>query len=239
MPGNPNPELPVPVKLTQPQRKAVAQIAPGLADRLKLGEKPQRTIPFTLAELQTVKEKARGALRQGGTGRSRVPLRYIFQACGQALDQHPGAAALPEGGVMEWFLAELRSVAGRYRWQYVAPDRQRQVEQIAHRLWQEEGCPHGRQEDHWRRAEKEFHADKPIRGAVVGDPKEGQLLSPLQAVVHAQTGVVYPVSAVVQESGFPVSPGEVRAIEAAADTAPEGHSPGLRAGLARAVGLET
>jgi hypothetical protein len=241
MPGNPNPELPVPVKLTQPQRKAVAQIAPGLADRLKLGEKPQRTIPLTLAELQTVKEKARGALRQPGTGRSRVPLRYVFQACAQALDQHPGAAALPEEDSMEWFLAELRAVAGRYQWQYVAPDRQQQVEQIAHRLWQEEGCPHGRQEEHWRRAEKAFHADKPIRGAVVDDPKQGpvgQLLSPLQAVVHAQTGVVYAVSAVVKESGFPVSPGEARAIEAAADAAWEGYSPGLRAGIARAVGLE-
>jgi hypothetical protein len=238
MPGNPNPEPQVPVKLTQPQRRVVAQIAPGLADRLKLGEKPQRTIPLTLAELKAVKEKARGALRQAGTGRSRVPLRYVFQACGQALDQHLGTAALQEEGSMDWFLAELRAVAGRYQWQYVAPDRQRQVEQIAHRLWQEEGCPHGRQEDHWRQAEKEFHADKPIRGAVVDDPKEGQLLSPLQAVVHAQTGVVYPVSALVTESGFPVTPGEARAIEAAADAALEGHSPGLRAGLAKAVGLE-
>jgi Protein of unknown function (DUF2934) len=242
MPGNPNPEAQVPVKLTQSQRKVLAQIAPGLAGRLKLGEKPQRTIPLTLVELKAIKEKARGTLRQGGTGRSRVPLRYVFQACAQALDQHPGAAALPEGGSMDWFLAELRAVAGRYHWQYVAPDRQRQVEQIAHRLWQEEGCPHGRQEDHWRRAEKEFHADKPIRGAIVDDLKEGQsgqLLSPLQAVVHAQAGVVHPVSAIVQESGFPVSPGEARAIEAAADAAPEGHSPGLRAGLAKAVGLET
>jgi hypothetical protein len=72
----------------------------------------------------------------------------------------------------------------------------------------------------------------------VDDPKGEQLLSPLQAVVHAQTGVVHPVSAIVQESGVPVSPGEVRAIEAAAGAAPEGHSPGLRAGLTRAVGLE-
>jgi Protein of unknown function (DUF2934) len=239
MPGNPNPEPQVPVKLTQPQRKAVAQIAPGLADRLKLGEKPRRTIPFSLAELKAIKEKARGTLRQGGTGRTRVPLRYVFQACAQALDQHLGATALPDEGSIEWFLAELRAVAGRYRWRYVAPDRQRQVEQIAHRLWREEGCPHGRQEDHWRRAEKEFHADKPIRGAVAGDPKEGQLLSPLQAVVHAQTGVVYPVSAIVKESGFPVTPGEARAIEAAADAAPEGHSAALRAGITKAVGLET
>jgi hypothetical protein len=241
MPPRRQPEGHFPVKLTQAQRKAVAEIAPELVRRLKLGEKPQRTIPLTLVGLKAVKEKARGALRQPGTGRSRVPLRYVFQACGQALDPHLGTAALQEEDSMDWFFAELRAIASRYQWRYVAPDRQRQVEQIAHRLWQEEGCPHGRQEEHWRRAEKEFHADKPIRGAVVDDPETGQagqLLSPLQAVVHAQTGVVHPVSAIVKESGFPVSPGEARAIEAAADAAPEGHSPGLRAGLARAVGLE-
>ena len=74
-----------------------------------------------------------------------------------------------------------------------------QVEQIAYRLWQEEGCPHGRHEDHWRQAEKEYHADKPIRGAILDDTKTGQvgqLLSPLQAVVHAKTGVVYPMAKV-------------------------------------------
>jgi hypothetical protein len=47
-----------PVKLTQAQRKVVAEIAPELADRLKLNERNQRTIPFTLAELNTIKAKA-------------------------------------------------------------------------------------------------------------------------------------------------------------------------------------
>ena len=238
MPRSRQPEGHFPVKLTQAQRKVVADIAPELARRLKLDDRGQWAVPLTLAELRTVKEKPRSALRQAGTGRGRVPLGHVFQACGQALDQHLGTAALPEEGVREWFLAELRAVASRYQWQYLAPDRQAQVAQIAYCIWQEEGRPQGREEEHWWRAEKAFHADKPIRGAVVDDPKGEQLLSPLQAVVHAQTGVVHPVSAIVKESGFPVSPGEARAIEAAADAAPEGHSPGLRAGLARAVGLE-
>jgi hypothetical protein len=244
MPPNRQPEQQFPVRLTQAQRKLLAQLAPELARRLKLGEKPQRTIPLTLAELQAVKEKARSGLRQAGTGRSKVPLRHVFQACGQALDQHLGAAALPEEGMREWFLAELRAVTGRYRWQYVAPDRQRQVELIAYRLWQEEGCPRGKEEEHWWRAEKEFHADKPIRGAIPDDPKPGQagqLLSPLQAVVHARTGVVYAASSTAElaEAGFPMTPGEAGAIEAAADAASGGHNPGLRAGIAKAVGLET
>jgi hypothetical protein len=230
-----------PVRLTQAQRKVVAEVVPELADRLKLDERNQRTIPFTLAELQTVKEKARSALRQAGTGRSRIPLRYVFQACGQALDQHLDSTALPEEGMREWFLAELRAIASRYQWQYVAPDRQPQVAQIAYRIWQEEGCPHGRHEEHWRQAKQEFHADKPIRGAILDDPQKGQvgqLLSPLQAVVHAQTGVVVTVSAIVKEAGFPVTPGEAGAIEAAADASSEGYSAAFRTGIAKAVGLE-
>jgi hypothetical protein len=243
MPRRRQREAPFPVKLSQAQRKAVAEIAPEFAKRLKLNDRGQRAIPFTLAELQTVKEQARSALRQAGTGRSRIPLRYVFQACGQALDQHVGTAALPQEGMREWFLAELRAIAGRYQWQYVAPDRQPQVEQIAYRLWQEEGCPHGRHEDHWRQAEKQFHADKPIRGAVVDDPEKGPVglvLSPWQAVVHAKTGVVSPAPSLVKlaEAGLPVTPGEAGAIDAAADASSEGYSATLRAGIAKAVGLE-
>jgi hypothetical protein len=241
MPRSKQPEQHFPVKLTQAQRKAVAEVAPELAERLKLNDRGQRAIPLTPAELQTVKEKGRTALRQAGTGRGRVPLRYAFQACGQALDQHLDATALPEEGMMEWFLAELRAVAGRYQWQYVAPGRQAQLEQIAYRIWQEAGCPQGRHEEHWRQAEGEFHADKPIRGAVVDGPEAGQvgqLLSPLQAVAHARTGAVYPVSVLVKEAGLPVTAGEAGAIEAAADAAPEGNSAALRAGIAKAVGLE-
>jgi hypothetical protein len=243
MPRKRQPEQQFPVKLTQAQRKVVAEAAPALARWLKLNEQGQRAIPLTLAQLRTVKEKARKALRQPGTGRSRVSLRHVFQACGQALDQHLGTAGLPEAGVRSWFLAELRAVAGHYQWQYVAPDRQAQVGQIAHRLWEEEGYPEGRHEEHWLQAERQFLSDKPIRGALPDGAPEGpvgQLLSPWQAVVHARTGVVTPDAAVatLTEAGFPVTPGEARAIEAAADATAEGYSEALRVGLAEAVGLQ-
>ena len=42
------------VRLTQAQRKLVAEIAPELADRLKLDERNQRTIPLTLTELKAI-----------------------------------------------------------------------------------------------------------------------------------------------------------------------------------------
>jgi hypothetical protein len=69
----------------------------------------------------------------------------------------------------------------------------------------------------------------------------GQLLNPLQAVVHAKTGVVYPALSPAQlaEAGFPMTPGEVAAIEAAADAAAEGYDAALRTGIAKAVGLES
>jgi hypothetical protein len=64
MPRSQEPEARFPVRLTQAQRKVVAEIAPELADRLKLDEKPQRTIQFTLTELKAIREKAGKAMRQ-------------------------------------------------------------------------------------------------------------------------------------------------------------------------------
>jgi hypothetical protein len=58
----------------------------------------------------------------------------------------------------------------------------------------------------------------------------------------AGPGVVagYPASSFVKlaEAGFPVTPGEAGAIEAAADASSEGYSAGFRTGMAQAVGLE-
>ena len=67
----------------------MAEVAPELADRRKLDERNQRTIPFTLAELTALKEKAGRAVRQAGTGvvrngRHRVSAsEYVdrFEAC--------------------------------------------------------------------------------------------------------------------------------------------------------------
>jgi hypothetical protein len=52
MPRKPNPEPPIPVKLSQAQRKIVAEMAPELAKRLKVEERGLRAIPITVAELR-------------------------------------------------------------------------------------------------------------------------------------------------------------------------------------------
>ena len=77
MPRGQEPERPYPVRLTQAQRKVVAEFAPELADRLKVDERNQRTIPFTLAELRAVKEKAGKAMPQANTGTMRNSLRRV------------------------------------------------------------------------------------------------------------------------------------------------------------------
>ena len=60
-----------PFKLTQAQRRVVAEIAPDLTDRLKLDEKAQRTIPFTLAELKMVQIQAAASVSRASTGMAR------------------------------------------------------------------------------------------------------------------------------------------------------------------------
>jgi hypothetical protein len=95
MPRNQNPEAPFPVRLTQAQRKAVAEIVPELADRLKLDERNQRTIPFTLAELKAIKEKARRAVRHASTGMVRNSLRHLTDLTAQALECSRGVGAIP------------------------------------------------------------------------------------------------------------------------------------------------
>jgi hypothetical protein len=95
MTRNQQPERHFPVRLTQAQRKVVAEIAPELADRLKLDERSQRTIPFSLAELKAIKEKAGHAIRQARTGMVRNSLRHVSDLAAQALDRSRGPGAIP------------------------------------------------------------------------------------------------------------------------------------------------
>ncbi len=95
MPRNQQPEEQFPVKLTQAQLTVIADIAPELANRLKLDEKPQRTIQLTLAELKVIKEKAGKAIRQAKTGMVRNSLRHVTDIASQALDHFQGLGSIP------------------------------------------------------------------------------------------------------------------------------------------------
>lgn len=41
-------------------------------------------------------------------------------------------------------------------------EKQREIEQRAYALWQAEGRPHGRHEEHWQRAAREIEADEHV-----------------------------------------------------------------------------
>ena len=95
MPRNQKPKQHISVKLTQAQRQVVAEVAPGLADRLKLAERNQRAIRFTLAELEAIRQKAGAALRHAITGRKENALRHVLDAATHVIEHHRGAGPNP------------------------------------------------------------------------------------------------------------------------------------------------
>ncbi len=95
MPRSQEPERTYPVKLTQAQRKVVAEVVPELAERLKLDEPDQRTIEFTVAELKIIQKKATAGVRHASTGMKRNSLRHVTDLTFQALDQSQGIGAIP------------------------------------------------------------------------------------------------------------------------------------------------
>jgi hypothetical protein len=95
MPKKPPPDPRFSVRLTQAQRKAIAEIAPGLADRLKLDEVNQRVIEFTLSELKEIKAKSQTAMRRASAGTKRNSLRHVGDLTSQAIERSKGIGAIP------------------------------------------------------------------------------------------------------------------------------------------------
>jgi hypothetical protein len=84
-----------PVRLTQAQRRAIAEVAPEFAGRLKLGERNQRTIQFTLAELKAIQEKAGAAVRHAITAREENALEHVLDAATHVIEHHRGTGPNP------------------------------------------------------------------------------------------------------------------------------------------------
>lgn len=87
-------QIPISALLTEAQRKAVAEILPKLADRLKLDEKNARTITFTTAELQSIQRKANDAVH-AESGTKRNSLRHIVDAAAKAFEESKGVGSIP------------------------------------------------------------------------------------------------------------------------------------------------
>jgi hypothetical protein len=84
-----------PVLLTQAQRKVVALLFPDLADRLRLEEKNQRTIPLSLGELREIRKMAPAAVPHAQSGMVRTSLRCLTDITAQALERFQGLGSLP------------------------------------------------------------------------------------------------------------------------------------------------
>ncbi len=73
-------------KLTEAQRKVMAELCPDLSSRLKLDEKNQRSVELTRRELDRVLELARAALSEAQSFR-RLTLHKVVQALADATPQ--------------------------------------------------------------------------------------------------------------------------------------------------------
>ena len=100
-----------PVRLTQAQRKVVAEIVPDLAERLKLDEPDQRTIEFTVAELKIIQKQAAAGVRHASTGMKRNSLRHVADLTFQALDRSQGIGAIPVAERLYQFKITLKDIA--------------------------------------------------------------------------------------------------------------------------------
>jgi hypothetical protein len=85
------PDKRFPIKLSPAQRRAVAEIAPQLADRLKLEEARPQTIDFTLAELRPLKARVSKAVPRAGRGAKQYSLQLVLDAITRAIDSHDDA----------------------------------------------------------------------------------------------------------------------------------------------------
>ncbi len=82
-------------RFTYTQRKVVAELMPELTDRLLLNTSNQRTLPFTLDELQTIQQKAKEAILEAETGMKRKSLRHIIHATTKAIEDSRGIGSIP------------------------------------------------------------------------------------------------------------------------------------------------
>lgn len=89
------PEQQFPVKLSQAQRRALAELFPAFRGRLKLDECNQRMISFTLRELQEIAWKSKTAVRNFDNGMTRNSLQHVSDIAIQAIDDFQGIGSIP------------------------------------------------------------------------------------------------------------------------------------------------
>lgn len=100
-----------PVRLTQAQRKVIAEMIPELAGRLNLQEPDQRTMQFTVAELQFIHMKASSEVSNARTGQKRNSLRHVVDLTSRSIERSEGIGAIPVSERLYKFKITLKDIA--------------------------------------------------------------------------------------------------------------------------------
>jgi hypothetical protein len=66
-----------PVRLTLAQRKVVAEVFSQFSERLRLDERNERMVSFTLDEMRAIHQKARVGVHRADSGMKRTSLRHV------------------------------------------------------------------------------------------------------------------------------------------------------------------
>jgi hypothetical protein len=84
-----------PIRLTEAQRKILAESLPSFADRLRLDEVNERMVWCSLDELKLIHEEAEMAIGAAQSGMKRASLRLIAYNTKQAIASFEGIGAIP------------------------------------------------------------------------------------------------------------------------------------------------
>ena len=96
-----------PLRLTQAQRRAVAGLLPNLTPRLALDAK-NRTLQFTLPEIEKIAQAARVAVPRAETGMERNSLCHVVEAAERAIANSQGIARIPASERLYQFKITLK-----------------------------------------------------------------------------------------------------------------------------------
>ena len=102
-----------PLRLTQAQRRVVADFFPGYAHRLQLDEPDQRTPRFTLDELRQILAQCRRSYSKAKVGAKKTSMRHVIDLTGKAVRKHQkegGAARIPASGKLYQFKITLKGI---------------------------------------------------------------------------------------------------------------------------------
>ena len=73
------------LRLTRPQRRGVARLLPELTSRLLLDTANQRSLRFTLDEIEKIAQRCQAAVSQAPSGMERNSLRLVIEAAEQSI----------------------------------------------------------------------------------------------------------------------------------------------------------